>query len=63
MLNRTNGVLGSALIGMVEGNSNRTYTSLSIESDAPTLRERESVDIFVSERVVAVTGLKTVFSL
>jgi len=30
---------------------------------ASTLRERESVDIFASERVVAVMGLKTVFSL
>jgi len=48
---------------MVKGNSSRNYTSPPIESDTPTLRERESVDIFASERVVAVMGLKTVFSL
>jgi len=63
MPNRTNGVLGSTLPGMVKGNNSRNYTSPLNRVGCVTLRERESVDIFASERVVAVMGLKTVFSL
>ena len=40
---------------MVKGNSSRNYTS--------PLNSVGCVDIFASERVVAVMGLKTVFSL